>query len=157
MQWNTRTWHSCYLNYSCQLSFLIQAYRTSAADTILLTTIHAYTSAVSSYADIRLTVDCVVLQRVKGGAAHWTRCLRRSPPIRSTSVSTLTGGPQLRRQMLLEQWRPSKVGFLLGHMTVVINLLVQLVRLPQVRLFQWEACENVFMMRINKCTFKVHV
>lgn len=150
-------WHSCFLIYSCHLSFLIQAYRTSAADTILLTTIHAYTSAVSSYADIRLTVNCVVLQRVKGGAARWTRCLRRSPPVHSTSVSTLTGGPQLRRQMSLEQWRPSKVGFVLGHMTVVINLLVQLVRLPQVRLFQWEACENISMLRINKCTFKVHV
>jgi len=122
-----------------------------------LTTIHAYTLAVSSYADIWLTVDRDVLQRVRGEVAHWTRCLRRSPPIHSTSVSTLTGGPQLRRQMLLEQWRPLKVGFVLGHMIVVINLLVQLVRQPQVCLFQWEACENIFMMRINKCTFEVHV
>lgn len=48
------------------------------------------------------------------------------------------------------------MSFVLGHMTVVINLLVQLVRLPQVCLFQWEACENIFLLRINKCTFKVH-
>jgi hypothetical protein len=149
--------HSCFLIYSCYLSFLIQAYRTSAADTIFLTSSHVYTLAVPGYADIRLTVDHVVLQRVKVGAARWTRCLRRSPPVHSTSVSTLTGGPQLRRQMLLEQWRPSKVGLVLGHMTVVINLLVQLVRLPQVCLLQWEACENIFLMRINKCTYTVHV
>lgn len=135
-------WHSCFLIYSCHSSFLIQAYRTSAADTVLLTAIHARTLAVFSCADIWLTVDHVVLQRVKEGAAHWTRCLRRSPPIHSTNVSTLTGGPQLRRQMLLEQWRPLKVGFVLGHTTVVINLLVPLVGLPQVHLFQLEVCEH---------------
>ena len=155
MPWDTRIYdtaasssnHATY-HFSFRLTEPLQL-------TISLTTIHVNTLAVSSYADVQLTVDHVVLQRVKGGAAHWTLCLRRSPPIHSTGVSTLTGGPQLRRQMLLEQWRPSKVSFVLGHMTVVISLLVQLVRLPQVCLFQWEVCENIFLMRINKCTFKV--
>jgi hypothetical protein len=75
---------------------------------------------------IMLEIFIAILQRVKGEAAHWTLCLRRSPPAHSTSVSTPTGGPPLKRQMLLVLWRPLKVGILSDYSCVCASLQMRL-------------------------------